>query len=218
MVALVLEYYVLLRSVLRTKPRLRKCLVRCRHCGIFFLTTPSNSGRKDLGCPFGCQEAHRRRQSTIRSGAYYRDPKGKRKKSDLNQKRRPRTRHGQSPAVPPPSCQAPETNQAIPAGNGQSPGVPAVPVAVPEAISAASGSSSGQGAAEPAPVVVPESSSARWNPLLLEYVRMVVSLIEGRPVSLAEILEMLRTFLRQHSLRRRRKIDHAVAWLHEHPP
>jgi hypothetical protein len=47
---------------------------------------------------------------------------------------------------------------------------------------------------------------------------MVVSLIEDRPVSAAEILEMLQTFLRQHSSARRRKIDHAVAWLHEHPP
>jgi hypothetical protein len=199
-------------------PRLRQCLVRCRHCGIFFLTDPCNGGRENLGCPFGCREAHRRRQSTIRSGAYYREPEGKRKKSDLNQKRRPRTSHGQSPAVPPPSCQAPGTNQAIPTGNGQSPGVPAASVAVPEVTSAAAASSPAPGAAEPTPVRVAETSSARWNPLLLEYVRMVVSLMEGRPVSAAEILEMLQTFLRQHSLGRRRKIDHTLAWLHEHPP
>jgi hypothetical protein len=47
---------------------------------------------------------------------------------------------------------------------------------------------------------------------------MVVSLIEGRPVSRAEILQMLEQVLRQHSHARRRKIDHAVAWLHEPPP
>jgi len=208
---------VLLRSVLRTKPLPRRCLVRCRHCGIFFLTSRCNGGRKDLGCPFGCRLAHRRRESTIRSVAYYRDPKGKGKKSTLNQKRRPRSSQGQSSAVPASSGQAPGTNQAIPTGNGRSPGVPAAPV-VPETTSAASASCAVQGAREPTPVPVPENGSAQWNPLLLEYVRMVVSLIEGRPVSSAEILEMLRRFLRQHSLGRRRKIDHTVAWLHEHPP
>lgn len=170
MAPLVLAYYVLLRSVLRTKPLPRRCLVRCRHCGIFFLTHPCNGGRKNLACPFGCREGHRRRQSTIRSGAYYREPEGKRKKRDLNQKRRRPTLDSQPPGVPPTS------------------------------------------------VPVPETCSAASNRLLLEYVRMVVSLIEARPVSLTEILEMLQRFLRQHSLGRRRKIDHAVAWLNEHPP
>ena len=50
---LVLSYYVVLRSVLRLKPWLRKCLARCRHCGIFFLTDVRNAGRQDLGCPLG---------------------------------------------------------------------------------------------------------------------------------------------------------------------
>jgi hypothetical protein len=122
--------------------------------------------------------------------------------------------------VPAPSDQALGTNhQVIGTGNEQqSPGVSAAPVRVPETTSAASASSAVQGAAEPAAVSVAQTGSARWNPLLLEYVRRVVSLIEGRPVSSAEILEMLRRFLRQHSLGRRRKIDHTVAWLHEHPP
>jgi hypothetical protein len=168
--ALVLEYYVLLRSVLRTKPLLRRCRVHCRHCGIFFLTHPGNGGRKDLGCPFGCRLAHRRRQSTLRSVAYYRDPTGKRKKRDLNQKRR-------RPMV-----------------GGQAPGV------------------------SPASAPVPESGGAPSNRLMLAYIQMVVSLMEGRRVSRTEILEMLRRFLRQHSLGRRSTIDHTVAWLHEYPP
>jgi hypothetical protein len=54
--------------------------------------------------------------------------------------------------------------------------------------------------------------------LMLEYLRMLVSLIEARSVSRAEILEMLQRVLRQHSLGRRRRIDHAVNWLQEHPP
>jgi len=53
---------------------------------------------------------------------------------------------------------------------------------------------------------------------MVEHVRMVSSLIEGRRVSRREILEMLAKVLRQHSLGRRRKIDHTVAWLKEHPP
>ncbi len=81
--ALVLEYYLLLRSVLRAKPHLRACLTRCRHCRIFLLTHPRNAGRHNLRCPFGCREAHRRQQSTRRSAAYYRDPDGKVKKSAL---------------------------------------------------------------------------------------------------------------------------------------
>jgi hypothetical protein len=85
--ALVLEYYLLLRSVLRAKPFLRACQTRCGHCGIFFLTDRRNAGRQDLRCPFGCREAHRKQQSTRRSVAYYRDPQGRKKKSDLNQRR-----------------------------------------------------------------------------------------------------------------------------------
>lgn len=84
-----LAYCVLLRSVLRDHPGLRRCLTRCRHCRIFFLTDPRNAGRRDLGCPFGCREAHRRRQSNQRSTAYYRDPPGKLKKRLLNARRRP---------------------------------------------------------------------------------------------------------------------------------
>ena len=168
--ALVLQYYVLLRSVLRAKPPLRRCLARCRHCRIFFLTHPCNGGRKDLGCPFGCRGVHRKRQSTVRSVAYYRDALGKNKKRALNARRRRPKADGDRPT----SC--------------------------------------------PGSVPVPGKSSIRWNLLMVEYVRMVVSLIEARSVSLTEIVQMLQRVLRQHSLGRRRKIDHALIWLQEHPP
>jgi len=82
------QYYVVLRSVVRHKPRLRRCLSRCRHCGIFFLTHPRNAGRRDLGCPFGCQAAHRKQSSTARSVAYYRNSVGEQKKRMQNHKRR----------------------------------------------------------------------------------------------------------------------------------
>lgn len=167
MAAVVVQYYLLLRSVLRTKPLLRRCLVRCRHCRIFFLTHPCNTGRKDLGCPFGCRTAHRKQQSTVRSVAYYRDPIGKKKKRTLNGKR------------------------AKPKSDGDR------PVACPAAL---------------------ESGSARWKRLMLEYVRMLVSLIEARPVSRTEIVQMLQRVLRQHSLGHLRRVNHAAIWLQEHPP
>jgi hypothetical protein len=85
--SLVLGYYGLLRRILRRRPELRRCLTRCRHCRIFFLTHPRNAGRHDLGCPFGCQQAHRRRQSLQRSTAYYRDETGRMKKRVQNGKR-----------------------------------------------------------------------------------------------------------------------------------
>lgn len=164
MAALVLEYYVLLRSILRTQPELRRCRTRCLHCRIFFLTDPRNAGRCDLGCPFGCREAHRKRRSSQRSTAYYQDEIGKGKKRLQNAKRR---------------------KSAIP-------GIPA-----------------------PAPMPEP---SLPWPQSLLDYLRMVVSLIERRPVSLAEVLEMLTRTMRQHSMARRRRIDQAVDRLNEHPP
>jgi len=165
----VLEYYWLLRSVLRAKPHLRRCLTRCRHCGIFFLTHPRNAGRHDLRCPFGCREAHRKRASAQRSAAYYGDAEGKSSKSKINQ-RRPR-------------------KYCAPAPPSDRPRAPAS-----------------------------QRHPAQWNPLMVEHVRMVASLIEGRRVSRRQVLAMLEKVLRQHTMCRRRKIDQTVAWLNEAPP
>jgi hypothetical protein len=168
-VALVLEYYVLLRSVLRAKPHLRACLTRCRQCRIFFLTHPRNAGRQDLRCPFGCREAHRKQASAQRSAAYYSDAEGKRIKSQLNQ-RRPRKYCAPEP---------PSDRPRVPASRRR---------------------------------------PARWNPLMVEHVRMVSSLIEGRRVSRRQVLKMLERNLRQRTMCRRRQIDQTVAWLNEQPP
>jgi hypothetical protein len=159
-----------LRSILRTKPELRRCLKRCRHCRIFLLTDSRNAGRKDedevgrkdLGCPFGCSQAHRKEESTRRSVAYYQTKEGRKKKQWLNQRRRA------------------SAGGRTPVGEAPAPGP--------------------------------------WPEPVVEHVRVVVSLIEGRPVSRPEILRMLAKVLRQQGLARRRKIDHAVLWLHENPP
>lgn len=180
-----LEYYQILRSLLRRQPHRRRCLVRCGHCRIFFFTDPRNTGRKDmprgkrqdLGCPFGCRQAHRKRQSHARSVAYYRTKEGRRKKRDLNQ-RRPAACRGQAP-VPPSGCAPPPVQAENP---------PAQPV------------------------------HATWPEPIVEHVQRVVSWIEHRAISRAEILQVLRNVLRQQGIGRRRRIDHTVAWLNEHPP
>lgn len=168
-----LEYYLVLRSILRAKPHLRICRTRCRQCGIFFFAHPRNAvQRHKMRCPFGCREAHRRQEANRRSAAYYRDPKGKRKKSDLNQRRsRPCPRA--TPPKPP---------------------------------------------ARPFPPRTPKVRPARPNPLLLEHVRLVVSLIEGRRVSRRQVRLMLAKNLRQHTLVHRKRIDQAVVWLQKQPP
>lgn len=163
-VDLILAYYVLLRSILGTQPELRRCLTRCRHCRVFFLTDPRNASRCDLGCPFGCAEAHRQRQSNRRSTVYYQDEHGKEKKRQQNAKR---------------------SNQRVAAVASQT-----------------------SAAEEPLP----------WPRPIVQYVGLVTSLIEGHSVSLAEVVEMLTTVLRQHSMVRRRRVDQIVAWLNEHPP
>ena len=165
MVGLVLAYYVLLRSILGSQSELRRCLTRCRHCRIFFFTHPRNAGRWDLGCPFGCREAHRKEQSSRRSTAYYQDPAGKGKKRDLNARRR-------RPAPEPP---------------------------------------------EPGPKPAVESGPG-WPRPMVEYLAMVVGLIERRRVRVAEVLAMLARAVRQHSMVRRRRLDQALAGLYERPP
>ena len=180
MTDLVLEYYVVLRSVLRAKPHLRRCRTRCPHCGIFFLTHPCNLKQRGLiRCPFGCRQEHRRREAIRRSSAYYGDPEGKQRKKNINQ-RRCRLPVGQAdpgatirpPTRPPPRC----------------------------------------------PKDAPKIRSVRPSPVILQHVRMVVRLIEGRPVSRRQVQLMLAKILRQHTLTRRKRIDQTVLWLHKQPP
>jgi len=200
--ALVLEYYVVLRSILRTKPHLPVCLARCRHCGIYFPTHRRNAGRRDLGCFFGCREAHRRKASTQRSVAYYQADPGK--KSRQNAKRRGRAA-AQLKAAAIDSGQAsrpgvePETSTPSAPAEGDSESKAAGPMfSCPPALAAA----------------LPKAADLR----LMDHIRGVLSVIEERPIRLAEIWEMLVQFLRQRTMVGRRKIHHAVSWLNEEPP
>ena len=64
----------------------------------------------------------------------------------------------------------------------------------------------------------PSREEIRWDAGIVDYVRMVTSLIEGRRVSRQEILEMLIRALRQHSIVRRRRVDYVLAYLKENAP
>jgi hypothetical protein len=56
------------------------------------------------------------------------------------------------------------------------------------------------------------------DPEVMGHVRVIVSLLEARPVSLEEIWQTLLHFWRQRTIGRRRPIDHTVDWLNDHPP
>jgi hypothetical protein len=70
----------------------------------------------------------------------------------------------------------------------------------------------------PPPATLLAEAPFPWPRPIVEYVRMVTTLIEGHQVSLAEVVEMLRRVLRQHSIVRTRRIDQIIAQLHGHPP
>lgn len=176
---------------------LRRCLTRCRHCRIFFLTHPRNAGRKDLRCPFGCSQAHRRKESIRRSTEYYRGEDGRKYKRRQNERQREK-RQRRANAQPQSHILQ---NPPQPKGSGQPQSADLRP--------------------PPSAAGLPPQSQLSFQPppdRLLRYLRMVLSLIEERSVSRAEILEMLRRVLRQRSMCRRRRADHTVAWLNEQPP
>ena len=64
----------------------------------------------------------------------------------------------------------------------------------------------------------PSTPTSPWRRPILEYVCVLVGLIEGRKVRLWEVVEMLERTLRQHRMVRLRRIDQGVAWLNERPP
>jgi len=116
---IIAQYYCALRYVLRDKPHLRKCLTRCRHCRIFFLTHPRNAGRNDLRCPFGCRQAHGKESAKQRCTEYYRSREGKIKKKYLNECRSQRDPSEKSleesneEELPPRALETPLDNQII---------------------------------------------------------------------------------------------------------
>ncbi len=56
----------------------------CFQCQIGLITTNSNRGRSDIRCPFGCRQAHLRKESNRRSTSYNKTEEGKAKKKIYN--------------------------------------------------------------------------------------------------------------------------------------
>ena len=189
------------------------CLIRCRHCRIFFLTHRRNHRRLHLvSCPFGCRKEHERRDSIRRTAAYYREhPERKR---TLNQRRYrlvPRRSVSSGPGTAEPGEHPPAASSEIPA---RQPSVAATADVLPEPFpQKAVPSLSPQ-----CPPALAEVLPKAQDPEVMGHVRVIVSLLEARPVSLEEIWQTLLNFWRQRTIGRRRKIDHTVAWLNAHPP
>lgn len=199
----------------RTEPLAQQhCLIRCRHCRIFFLTHRRNHRRLHLvSCPFGCRKEHERRESIRRTAAYYREHPDK--KRTLNE-RRYRLVPG-SVSSGPGTAEPHENPSAVSA---------AIPTPKPQvgkgdradALPGRCTQTGDQCSSPQCPPALAEVLPKAQDPEVIGHVRIIVSLLEGRQVSLEEIWETLLNFSRQRTIGRRRKIDHTVAWLNTHPP
>ncbi len=190
---MVLQYYFALRSILHANPHLRACLTRYKHCGIFFLTHPRNAGRKDLGCPFGCRQANRKENSKKRSAEYYRSDEGKEKKKAHNTRRSIQGQSGDGSGD--------STHEKLPCQDAQ-PIQDKVTTLTPSC--------------EPPDQIIHDKVSLSY--IQISYIQMLVSLIEGRYVSMDEVLEMLQKIVRQHSFDKRRRFVYDFTYSDPKPP
>jgi hypothetical protein len=190
------------------------CLIRCRHCQIFFLAHRRNHRRLHLvSCPFGCRQEHDRRESIRRAVAYYREHPEK--KRALNQRR--------YRVVPRPVSSRPGSAEPGEHPRAASSEMAAGPAPVAQDATADTPSEQLPPRAAPSsspqcPPALVEVLPKAQDPEVMGHVRVIVSLLEARPVSLEEIWQTLLHFWRQRTIGRRRPIDHTVDWLNDHPP
>ena len=206
---------------MRDRSDLASCAVFCCHCGIRFLTHPRNANGRDLFCPFGCREHRRRQQANERSKKHYRTDRGRRNKKLLNGKRSAAcgdAGNASSPVAPPP--EATPTDDAI-------------------------SSSDTSSAVEPASAPTPDPTHPPTQPAIeetlskdvqltlegftldevtlvnspmLPYLAMIASVLEGRPIGAAELLQVLRASMRQRSFDRLPRREYVLRFLNQHPP
>jgi hypothetical protein len=196
------QYLIALDSALASHSELRRCVVRCAECGIRFLTYPQNANRRDLRCPFGCRDHHRRECANRRSAVYCRTAKGKADKRLRNARRK----RGEDTVVESPPQDIPHQEPAVakPTADERpvdSPPVNELPVTVQLRIEG---------------VVLDESSVASSS--MLPHVRMVIRVLERVRLTCEEVVDLLRGALRQRSIDDRRRIDKILSFLHRHPP
>jgi hypothetical protein len=205
---LVQQYRTALDSVLRFHPELEDCIARCTHCGIPFLTYPQNKGRRDLRCPIGCRQHHRRECANRRSVRYYQTKEGWRNKKRHNNRRSRSVVSPHSPlqelppqavaASPPSTAELPREE---PPSVVQPPPADELPPIVQLRLDG----------------VVLDGVSVAASPML-PYVRVLIGLIDGLRLSCSEVVEWLRKAMRQRSMGGRRRVDYVLGYLHQHPP
>jgi len=148
-----------------------------------------------------------------RAAAYYGEHPEK--KRTLNQRRYRRVGQavcggpGRAEAGEPPAAVSPETAAPQPsaAQDGTGGGLPEQP---PRSVAPCSSAQCPPALAR----ILPKAQ----DPEVMGHVRVIMSVLEHRPVGLEEIWEGLLKISRQRTIGRRRPIDHTLAWLNTHPP
>jgi len=210
---------------LRRHPQWEECAVCCFHCGIRFFTHPRNAKRQDLRCPFGCRKHHRRQCGNARSRKYNQTLKGQANKKKLNIAARLKAEKAASidTAVPlafvEPSGQFPADSSS-----GVSPDAATVETTAIDAspsLDVFPWVDASLAMREELPLnldgfVLEESTLASSR--VLPYVRMLVSVLEGKAISREELIAALRTRIRRRSIGRVSRREYVLHYLHQHPP
>jgi len=184
--------------------------VGCCHCGIRFFTHPRNARRRNLRCPFGCREHHRRQRGNARSRKHNQTDKGRANKKKLNTAAR--IKAAPRDTVPPtPVEQTSQLTAASPSADfadaatvDESPSVDTSPAMLDHLTLHLDG------------FVLDEPTLV--NSRILPYVRMVASVLEGRTISREELIAALRNSMRQRSIGRLPRREYVLRYLNQHPP
>ena len=204
---------------MRNHPDVGRCLVRCRYCGIRFLTHPCNARRRDLLCPLGCRKEHQRQAGNRRSAEHYQTPKGNKNKKARNRQRSCRARSalgvGEPVDLTPPDDSA--TSNSCPRESVQ-------PISTPSAPKLTSAEDSEHAKKTPpcrgwlVLEAVRLNEARVKNSPMLSYLRIVASVIEGRTIGRDELVQALLTTMRQRSLSARPRTTYVLDYLNRHPP
>jgi hypothetical protein len=202
-----------LDAALRDRPDWRNCAVLCRHCGIRFFAHPRCAGRRDLHCPFGCRAHHRRQCGNERSKKYRDTDSGRAKKKQLNIAARIKAGQAASSDTTPPTPLEP-SNQLADESSSANP---------LNAAAAVASSSVGALPAIAENLTLPLEGfvldeSTLVNSRILPYVRMLVSVLEGRTISHEELIATLRQGIRQRGIGRLPRREYVLDYLNQHPP
>jgi hypothetical protein len=208
---------------LRKHPDLASCAVRCRRCGIRFLTHPRNADREDLRCEFGCRECHRRELANARSKKHYRTDRGWWNKKLLNGKRSTTAsaaERGDLSATVSPGRTPAEVETA--SSEASSTGDPLCRPSPAPSLSDPAAPGTLEEAPDPHVQLTLEGFTldevSLVNSPLLPYLAMVASLLEDRTIPPEELLATLRGRMRQRRFDRLPRREYVLRFLNQHPP